>query len=997
MQRVKIFKRKRRDTLRMKQNRRTFLRNSVLTGGAITLRGFGSQGRAMAAAGRTASSLEAGDSASIRRQFQSPAKQYRPLVRWWWPGNDVSEAELRREIGVLDEAGFGGAEIQAFVKGFPPDFFEAHKQQINSFATPSFFQHVAVAVDEARRHGMFVDYTFGSGWPFGGGDAITPELAAIELRWTRLSVSGPATLNERLQIPSITDGDPLHSADFLKALPEGWAERMKKRTKVQAVVAVRGEAPQYIFHHDGPGQAISQPGQLEKGTSVDLTAHLDEDGNLQWDVPPGTWQVFVFCSLPTGQGVNAGAGPGPQLVMDHLSAAAFAAHAKRVGDAAVPYIGQYFGNGLRAIFCDSLEVGAKLFWSDDFLAEFRRRRGYDLLPYLPLLQVQNHDEPFGEFVELPVFEMEGVGDKVREDYRQTVSDLMTERFYEQFNKWAHEHKLLSRTQAHGAPADVLRIYGEADIPETEDLYGEGGYDFLKMAASAAHIYGRAIVGSESFVWPGAAFQTTPEKMKVATDELVTAGTNAIVYHGFPYLIPEFPAPGWHPFSGVWGDGNYSSHFNELNPLWPYFADLNAYITRLQYISQVGTNVAAVALYWNDVAHGADEMPPAPKLNQAMLDAGYNYDHMNPDSLLRSAVRDRMLVTAGGAGYRVLVLPELDSIEAAAAEKLREFADAGLPIVFAGQPPTRAAGLLDNAEDTRRVQSAIQSLHGLTHVYFASDRGDAVAMLRKAASPNVRFQGQALPFIQKRVGRLNTYFLRNQSDARQHLVAGFEAEGEPELWDAWTGKTASIPNSRHSDGWVEVELDLEPLSSALIVFDPENNAPAKRAPARESLIRTEEIGAGGWKLTATGLGPSGKTADLQRDLPHLIDWSLDDELRGLSGRGVYTTNFTVLAGDAGKRLVLDLGDVKDVAEVRVNGKPAATLLLRPYQANITDFIQSGENLLEVTVTNTLFNSMVLREPRVFRPGAASNPSGLMSAGLIGPVQIRVMEAGEQPQP
>ncbi len=982
----------------MKQSRRSFLRNTAFTGGAITLRGFGSNGGALAAAARFADNSQPVDDAAVRLHFQSPPKQYRPLVRWWWPGNDVTEAELRREISVLDQAGFGGAEIQAFVKGFPPDFLKAHKQQINGFATPSFFQHVAVAADEAGKHGMFVDYTFGSGWPFGGGDAITPELAAIELRWTRLSVEGPAALHERLQIPSITDGDPLHPAEFLKTLPEGWAERMKKRTKVQAVVAVRGVAPQFIFHHNGPGQAVSQPGQLEKGTAVDLTARLDADGILQWDVPPGTWQIFVFCSVPTGQGVNAGAGPGPQLVMDHLSAEAFAAHAKRVGDAGLPYIDQYCGKSLRAIFCDSLEVGAKLFWSDDFLAEFRRRRGYDLLPYLPLLQVQNHDQPFGEFVELPVFEMDGMGSQVREDYRQTVSDLIIERFYEQFNNWAHEHKLLSRTQAHGAPADVLRIYGEADIPETEDLYDEGGYDFLKMAASAANIYGRAIVGSESFVWPGAAFQTTPEKMKLATDELITAGTNAIVYHGFPYIIPEFSAPGWHPFSGVWGDGNYSSHFNELNPLWPYFADLNAYITRLQYISQVGTNVAAVALYWNDVAHGADEAPPTPKLNQAMLDAGYNYDHMNPASLLHCTARDRMLVTAGGASYRVLVLPALDAIDAAVASKLKEFAGAGLPIVFAGKVPLQAEGLVDNAANTQRVQSAMLALRESANVYFASDNAGAVAMLSKAASPNVRFQGEPLPFIQKRVGRLNTFFLHNQSDATQHLIAGFEADGEPELWDPWTGKTASIANSRRNNGWIEVELDLEPLSSALIVFDPAASAAsAATGTARGHLIRSEEIGAAGWTLRATGLAPSGKTAVVQRDLPRLIDWSLDNELRGLSGSGVYTTSFHVDAADAGKRRVLGLGDVKDVAVVKVNGKQAATLLLRPYVADITDFVKPGENRLEVTVTNTLFNSMVLREPRTFRPGSADNPSGLMSAGLIGPVQVKVMEAGERPIP
>ena len=621
----------------MRLNRRTFLRNSALAGTAAALTKFTARGQALSSPANQAAE-GVGGSASLRQHFLSPEKKYRPIARWWWPGNDVTEEELRREIGVLDKAGFGGAEIQAFNKGF--DFGampEAQRKRVSGFATPPFFENVAAAIDEARKHGMFIDYTFGSGWPFGGGYDITPELASIELRWTHLSVEGPAKFHERVEVPSIDDGDPANPPAWLKGLPDGWAERMKKRTKVVAVVAVRGSDARWEWNQGGGRQrSAAKSGELEAGTQMDLTAQLEADGMLSWDVPPGTWQLFVFCQVPTGQRVNAGAGEGPQFVMDHLSAEAFAAHAKRVGDDAIPYIGKYFGDGMRAVFCDSLEVGANLFWSDDFLAEFKRRRGYDLLPYLPILKVQSYGEPYGVFVDRPVYEIAGIGDQVRHDYRQTVSDLMVERFYGQFNQWAHDHKLLSRTQAHGSPTDVLRVYGEADIPETEDLFANGGYDFLKMAGSAAHVYGRAIVGSESFVWSNAVYETTPEKVKVAADELLTAGVNAIVYHGFGYIMPEVPAPGWHPFSGRFGEGNYSSQFNELNPLWPYFAPLNDYMARVQYLSQAGTNVAAVALYRNDLAHGANEVPPAPKLNQALMDAGYNYDHINVDSLMQHA-------------------------------------------------------------------------------------------------------------------------------------------------------------------------------------------------------------------------------------------------------------------------------------------------------------------------------------------------------------------------
>jgi len=987
----------------MIKNRRTFLRDTTLVGGGIALRGLASglQDAARAQISPSRADPEMASNVSVRQHFQAPSRKYGPIARWWWPGNNVTDQELRREIDVLARAGFGGAEIQPFIEGLDvKSFSDAEQQRIQSYDTPSFFRHVGTAVEEARDRGMFIDYTFGSGWPFGGGTAITPELAAIELRSTHLSLEGPTKLRQRLQVPSVTDGDPWHQSAILEGLPSEWAERLRKRTKVVAVVALRGQDARWDFNlPDGewnynlPGGGswtLRKTGQLDGETAVDLTARLQLDGTLDWDVPPGTWQLFVFCSLPTGQRVDTAAGKGPQLVIDHMSSEAFAAHAKRVGGNAIPFIGKFFGNGLRAIFCDSLEVAANLFWSDDFPAEFRRRRGYDLLPYLPILKVQSHEEPFGKFVDLPIFDIAGVGDRVRHDYRRTVSDLMIERFYEQFNQWAHEHKLLSRTQAHGSPTEVLRVYGEANIPETEDLFDSGCYDFLKMAASAAHVFGRAIVGSESFVWSNALYQTTPEKMKLAADQLFTAGVNAIVYHGFPYIMPDVPAPGWHPFSGMFS-GCFSSQFNEFNPFWPHLAQINGYITRVQYLSQIGTNVAAVALYWNDLAHGATEAPPTPNLNQAIMDAGYNYDHINAPSLLACSVRDRVLVTVGGARYRTLVFPTIRSLDRALAEKLQSFASAGLSILFAGQVPFQADGLLDNVRNTQRVQTAMEQLRSLDNVYFASRIDEAIAMLRKAADPNIRFHSSTLPFIQKRIGNSTAYFLRNPSDEAQHLDAEFEAEGKPELWDPWTGRMVSIAGSRRKDNWVEIELDLQPLSSALIVFGPDSTAPSAVADTNaRALKHAQAIGSDGWKLTTTGMFPSGKTETIRRVLQSLIDWSLDSELRGFSGRGSYLTTFTVSAADADSRHILDLGNVKDVAEVAVNGKHAATLLLRPYRTDITELVHSGENQLEVTVINSLYNSMVMREPRTFRPGPTQNPSGLLSSGLIGPVQLRVMD-------
>lgn len=927
---------------------------------------------------------------TVQQQFKAPAKAYRPLVRWWWPGNDVTAPELQREVGVLDAAGFGGAEIQPFNIGLPklpPDV----AKRVNDYPTPSFFKNVAAAVEAAKQHGMYMDYTFGSGWPFGGAE-ITPELASIELRHSHVSVQGPAKLHTRLELPTIYDGDPLSAHNIAKGLPEGWEQRLKDRSKIVAVVAVRGEDAQYFMNQTtGSDHPVLKSGLLVENSFEDLTSRMQPDGTLDWDVPPGTWQVFVFRSVPTVHKLLGGVGSGPQLEMDHWNKAAFEAHAKAVGDASVPYLGQYFGNGLRAIFCDSLEVREDLYWSDDFLQQFRQRRGYDLTPYLPILKVEGYGGPFNNYASLPPYDMPGIGDQVRRDYWQTISDLMIERFFDPFNKWAHDHQLLSRTQSHGAPADVLKIYGDADIPETEDLYDNGRYDFLKESASAAHVYGRSIVGSESFVWRLNLYQTTPEKMKRAGDELLTAGVNAILYHGFPYILPGQPDPGWDPFHASAGRNSYSSQFNEKNPFWPFLAQFNAYLTRVQYISQAGKSVSQVALYHYELQHGAHEpaQPPANALQQGLMDAGYNYDHFNEESLLKSRVEGRELVTVGGARYQVLVLPAEHAISAVLAEKLRGFAAVGLPVVFAGETPSVDDGMLDHAERTKRVQAGMRAMMTMRNVQHEADDASAVAAVGKIAAPDVRFHEQAFPYFERRIGGMTAFFVRNAGDEPKHVVAEFAASGTPELWDPWTGETKLIREVKRTGKTAQVSFELGPVGSAMIVFTPQPTTSVQEAPELR-MERAMPVGDAGWKLTATGMTSDGKTATYTRAMTTLQSWVFDDELKALAGHGVYTTTFDAPELKPGEHLVLSLGNVGDVAQVRVNGKDAGTLLSRPYAVDVTALTHAGANELEVTVTNALFNAMVQRSPRTFGAGRSFTPSGLMPAGLIGPVQLEVMQ-------
>ena len=425
-------------------------------------------------------------------------------------------------------------------------------------------------------------------------------------------------------------------------------------------------------------------------------------------------------------------------------------------------------------------------------------------------------------------------------------------------------------------------------------------------------------------------------------------------------------------------------------MWPYFAQLNRYMTRLQYLSQTGKIVATVALYRDALTHGAEELPPTPPLNQAIMDAGYHYDHINEDSLLQSKVNGKSLVTLGGTSYSALVLPSIVSISPQLAERIESFVSQGLPVFISGEPPLRASGFTPNDEDTRRVLRVVSRIRQSPNCHVAGDTSHLISQLSNLVEPNVRFHGEPLPFLQKKLNGTDVFFFRNPSDEIRRLDAQFETRGEPELWDAWAGEMQSIRHQRLTANKIAIQLDLQPLSSVLIVFSPEQNgsSPAMQLSQR-TLVKTQVLGKNGWNLTATGITPASESSNIRRMLPLLIDWSLDEELRGFSGRGIYTTNFTIAEGLRENRIILNLGDVREVAEVKINDKEVGTLLLRPYEVDITDHVQPGANALEIAVTNTLFNAMAMREHRTFAPGPTENASGLMSGGLIGPVMIKAV--------
>ncbi len=933
------------------------------------------------------------DVATIKKEFRDPAKQYRPMVRWWWPGGDVTDKEIEREIDLLDAAGFGGGEIQPFVTFDTRTFSKEDAARVNDYATPNFFQHVRAAADAAKARGMWIDYTFGTGWPFGGGLAITPELSAIELRHSDTVVDGPKAFSGKLTIPNWQPGllaSMMLHAGMKPDWPTDWQERFDARSRVVAVVAMRS-APVSKDTAEMPGPR--KPEMLDRGSVVILTDLMQPDGTLDWQVPDGIWHIFVFRQIPTRQPVIGASGIGPQLVLDHLNKAAFAAHATRVGDPLVHAAGSDIGSSLRAIFCDSLELQQYVFWSDDFLEQFKKRRGYDLTPYLAILRQPGYNDfYFSHPGGLPLFDVAEGGDAIRADYWKTVSELIFEGFYHPFDEWAKQNNMLSRVQAHGAPADLLKLYGDASIPETEELDGNNTVNFMKLASSAAYDYGRRLVGSESFVFRGNPYITTPESIKANSDKLFISGENEIIYHGFPYDFDDgTKGIGWFPFQG-----QFSSHINEHNPIWPFIGKVNEYITRLQYIAQQGTSDLQVAIFRSSLNEEDTGPTPAsglvkdpfPAIEVSLTSAGYSFGFVSEDVLLGSSAKASELTTKGGGRYAALIIPHETSVSTQLVRALKAFADARLPIAFVGGMPGENVSFKNLQQDRERVVSGLRDVSQTESAIQLADGTAAVSRLATIVQPQLRFtSGAVLPFVKRSIGATRFYLLTNPTDKATSTTVEFAEEAIPELWDPWTGDVNQVAFRRES-GHISVDAALPPFGSELLAFNRAHRDKAENTTVSWTETKAQNVGEAGWTVDAVGNSEKGIGIDLHVKMTKLTDWLDEPTLRTFSGRATYRTHVSVSADDlkSAKRILLDLGELRDAGEVRVNGAAAASLVVHPFSVDIRSLLHEGENQIQVTVVNSLTNYVsTIQWPK-------NSPSQMghfppISAGLLGPVVLK----------
>jgi hypothetical protein len=939
------------------------------------------------------SSVEAEDGGqTLERMFAHPPVQARPRVRWWWPGNAVTEAELKREIRLFRAAGFGGAEIQSFNTGVPGLSAE-ETTAINTYASPKFFDHVRAAVAEAQSQGLSIDYTLGSSWPTGGGLAITPELAMMELVTSVTQVDGTGAGNIQINLPKQTRR--LAGAFGLFGTSKGetkdWPYRFKARSKLIAVLAVKGTGPSLKPKKPGGGfamyswQAAERPGQIDPGSTIDLTSRLREDGTLDWSPPPGTWQVVAFRQFVVDAMIGGAANTGPQLVQDHMNPAAFAAMINRV---AAPLIGTEgkVVPGIRSTFVDSLELFQDIAWTNNFLEQFKARRGYDLKPYLPFIIQPGWKESWGGVGEsAPYFDDGGtVGDRVRADYRQTVSELMYEGFTQPFAAWTQAHGVKMKFQAHGGPHDLIKSYGAADIPEVESLGGNEPLG-MRLGRSAADIYGRRIVSSESLGYSGRPYSPTLHDMRRLADVNFAGGVNSLIYHGYSYRLPNRKWPGWHAFQPGPGLGlGFGSMINEGNPLWAGVPTLNAYVARTQAVLQQGRPVVPIAYFLDEAGSydgSVDHGGRRDALAESLMAGGYDFDRVNPEGLRAARVQNGALVTQGGARYNALVLPPLRGMSAEVAEQLSAFAKAGLPVLFVDSAPVRDVTLADHEARDRRVKAAIaESLQSKGRVVPLAQLVETLC--GKRVRSNLTFSSRnpaGLTFVQRHVGPQTVTFLYNSSSEVRDASLVLPGTGGVARWLPMDGTRETLSTRRDSAG-VGLRLQLGARESALLVQD--TRTPVGPQPRRR-IAETRAMPVDGWSLSVKGHGPQGEALEREFNNASLGDWA-GAGLANFSGEGIYRRAIMVPASwtAKGTRLFLDLGIVHDMAIVTLNGRALPPAIAAPYRVDLTPALRAGQNELDIAIYNSPNNAMI--DPK--RLGFKDLKP--VPAGLIGPARVEV---------
>jgi hypothetical protein len=618
-----------------------------------------------------------------------------------------------------------------------------------------------------------------------GGDPAFGEVKELHLEFTLDGKPGTMTVSEGETLVF-----PVNAGQL--AMSQRLARSSVKRTFVKPPTATA----------DAANGAVPLDG------IVDLTANLAPDGRLRWQVPPGHWIILRLGHTPIGVNNHPAPAEGTGLECDKLSKAALDAHWNGFMQKVIDDIGPLAGKTLHSSFIDSYEVGNQD-WTENFRKEFQKRRGYDPLKYLPAYARYIVDNP-------------AVTERFLWDVRRTVADLFAENYYGHFTELCHEHGLQSDVEPYTGPFESLQCGAPADVVMGEFWAGSGGNPSVKLAASVAHIYGKSVVGAESFTAGSeyARWQLDPYSLKTLGDLMFCQGINRYYFHRYAMQPWTNRVPGMTM-------GEYGINFDRTQTWWQPGKSWIDYISHCEFLLQQGRAVADAAYFTGESA------PVEMRVGNPALPAGYDYDGVNAAVLEHGAtVKNGRLTLAGGASYAVLILPPDDSDATPQWLRcLRKLVSAGATVV--GSRPQHSPSLENFPKCDTQVRelagelwgpcdgkTILENTNGHGRVYWGRSLADVLAA--QNLKPDFVFAGATdstqLVYAHRVTGGADIYFVSNQRRKFDSVECTFRVSGKtPEIWHPDSGKIEPAPVWSAQDGRTKVHLDFDPAGSLFVVF------------------------------------------------------------------------------------------------------------------------------------------------------------------------------------
>lgn len=966
----------------------------------------------------------------IKENFQSPPQEYGVNCWWWWLNGNVTEEGITKDLEAMKSRNFHGAMI-----------FDAggHNHRGNKdipdgplYGSAEWNELFVFALDEARRLSLEMGFNIQSGWNLGG-PRVTPQYAAKQITNGGIVIQGGKKISRQLELPP-------NRKDFYKDIAILAVPLKDESTLISGISDLSlklgfselgGSAPDCRFlltnTPRNPNNPDVKPTVLvKKADIIDLTHKMDTRGLLNWDAPVGDWMIIRIGYTCTNSHVSTSSNQWQGLVLDYMSKEAFHFYWDDVVAPIFEAAGDHIGTTLKYLETDSWECGG-MNWTDQFAAEFKKYRGYDILSYLPVLAgiVVDDIETSNAFLA---------------DFRKTLGDLVAYNHYALFADYADKYNMGIQPESagpHAGPMDGIKNYGFSEIvmsefwsPSPHRPRPENRY-FLKQASSAAHIYGKRIVGAESFTTIGPQWNDELwHDQKSAFDHEICAGLNRLYFHTFTASPKEMGLPGQEYFAGT--------HVNPQVTWWDQSGAFIDYMHRTQLLVQNGKFVADVLYYYGDHVPNVFSIKAT---DPAGAMPGYDYDVCDETILLQLKMKKDKIVVPGGIEYEVLVLPDHRTLSMAALRKVEELLKAGAHVI--GHKPEQLVSRVGG-------EDAQEKFHALADEIWGGDNGEkgeegeggedgekgekryGKGYLAWGITAREYLLSKDIPrdfvvidgkdqadfdYIHYTIDLADVYFITNQTTDRKLIDCQFRvSELQPELWDALTGEIREAKAFTQKDGLTNVSLTLEPYGAVFVIFSKEIKETQQGTEERnyhdfESLQTIN----GEWKVnfdpkwgpfdssTLRPLDPNQKPGAFI--FPELMDWSehSNEAIKYYSGSAVYHKLIDLdfdLKED--QKYYLQLGSVKDVgiAVVKVNGQDLGVTWTSPFRVDVSDVLKPGRNELEIKVINSWYNRVAgdeileLEQPYTstniviahdFRGRKIENIQ-LEPSGLIGPVEL-----------